>query len=229
MLINKDFSYISEGNKKLINMGYGELGVNSITFDRYYTDEEKANNKKLADTMNNIEWNKHCEKIQKNFGIIFNEIVEKFVNSKYDIHQITKDTSSMEHYSSDWDLYFYSNKGWNNTEYMDFFRLDFNKKRIAEENLLLLEELIKFIKELEYKNICCRIQYTFIPNKEKIYIKYTELCESLQDKFIEFSGIVGKIKVVGEIEDNKEYGFFKKGSRKKYYLIAQENLILSQC
>lgn len=226
MLINKNFNYVSGNEKELIKRGYGELSINSINFNRYYSEEEKINNRNIANTMNNVEWSKHCEEIQEKFGIMFDEIVEKFADSKYNIHQLTDDTSGLEHYKSDWDLYYYCNRGWNNSNYMDFFRLSFNNNRSVEENLNLLNELIDFIKKLDYKNISCTIQYTFIPNEEKINDRYINLCEKLQGKFIEFSGMVGKIKIVKEMENYKEYGFFKKGSRKKYYSISRENLIL---
>lgn len=226
MLIKENFNYINDVERELIKNGYGELSVYSINFDRYYTEEEKENNRKIANIMSNVEWSKHCEEVQEKFGIMFDKIVEKFINSKYDIHQLTDNTSSIEHYRSNWDLYYYCNRGWNNSKYMDFFRLNFNDTKSVEKNLSLLNELMDFVEKLDYKNISCTIQYTFIPNKEKINNKYIELCEKLQNKFIKHIGMIGKIKVINENNGIKEYGFFKKGSKKKYYSISRESLIL---
>ena len=43
---------------------------------------------------------------------------------------------------------------------------------------------------------------------------------------IDLMGMQGKIKVVYERDGIREYGFFKKGSRKKYYSLDKANLIL---
>ena len=226
MKIKKNLSYITENQKRLIDKDYGKMSVYSLNFSRYYNEEEKANNSRIYETMTHEQWEERCNEIQKHFGIMFDEIEEKLINSKYDIHQLTDATSTMEHYRSNWDLYYYCNRNRNNSGYMDHFKLSFNSNRTVEENLKLLDELIEYIKTLDYKNILCTIQYTFIPNKEKINNKYVEICDKLQNKFIEYAGMIGKIKVVRESENNKEYGFFKKGSRKKYYSISKENLIL---
>lgn len=226
MKIIYDNSYVYDNERKLVERGYGAISVHSIIFNRYYTEEERENNRKNSYNMDSIQWGKYCDTVAKNFGLQFEEIKEKFIDSKYDIHQITDETSSLEHFRSNWDLYFYSNKGWNNEDYMDFFRLSFNENRSVEENLQLLEELILFVEGLEYKNISCTIQYKFIPYEKKINTKYKEICEKVKDKMIDLMGMQGKIKVVCERDGIREYGFFKKGSRKKYYSLDKANLIL---
>lgn len=229
MLICKNFNNISEQQQLLVNKGYGEVSVSALKFDRYYTDEEKNNNRKQADSMTSSEWSSHCDKVAREFGDKFEKIEQIFENSKYNIHQITKETSTIEHYRSNWDFYFYSNRGWNNADYMDFFTLTFNKNRTIEENMSLLEEVLELIKTIEVNNIDCTVLYTFIPNKEKIEKECDILCERLQGKFINHLGMTGKIKVVSENANNKVYGFFKKGSKKKYYHISANELILANC
>lgn len=225
MLIKHDYSYI-ESEEKLIEKGYADLDIHSINFDRYFTEEEKENNSKLAKSMTSEQWNKHCNESKKT---IYNQMLPiiELLNSKYDIHQFTKEKSTMEHYSSDWDLYFYSNKGWNGKDYFDHMKVNFNDNRTVEQNKKLVNKVLELLEQLEIKNVYCRVQYTVREHKKEIKEKVNEICENLVDKSINYRGMEGKIKVVSEYEGKKTYGFFKKRARKRYYTISYKYLILN--
>lgn len=51
------------------------------------------------------------------------------------------------------------------------------------------------------------------------------ICDSLIGKSIIYWGMIGKIKVVSERNGNKEYGFFKKYARSKYYHISYVDIL----
>ena len=224
MFISQDFSYIKASEMKLIDSGYGKMSVHSVHFDRHFTEEKKENNRKTFQTMTTEEWNKHCLEISKSFDKPLREILSVLVG-RYNIHQVSTETSTMKHYRSDWDLFFYSNKGWNGNEHMDCFRLSFNDKRSVEQNMKLLEEIISIVKTLDYENIGCRIQYDAWIDKKKVEETAKDICENLLGEFINYNGMVGKIKVVGEYNGNKEYGFFKKNARNKYYRISYGDIL----
>lgn len=120
MYIKHDYSYLGY-EKGLIDKGYADLDIHSLHFDRYFTEEEKENNKKLADILNNNseEWNKHCDNISKMINQKLIPIIE-MLNNRYDIHQYTEEKCGMKHYKNNWDLFFYSNKGWNKKDYFDY-------------------------------------------------------------------------------------------------------------
>lgn len=221
MYINQDYSYINANEKLLIEKGYGKLSVHSIHFDRHYTEEQKENNRRTAETMTSDEWSKHCDEISKSFEKPMMEILHTFTE-KYDIHQVSEETSTYEHYASDWDLYF-----WTNTEknHMDYFKLNFNKKRNPEQNMKLLEEIIAFVETMEYENIGCRIQYDAVIDEKRVETEVKVICEQLAGKFITYCGFVGKIKSVGEYNGIKKYGFFKKGAKNKYYKISNTEIL----
>jgi hypothetical protein len=223
MLIKHDYSYINEG-EKLINKGYAELDIHSLNFDRHYTEEEKENNRKQAESMTREEWSKHCDEISEQ---IYNQMlpVMNLLNDKYDIHQITEEKSGMDHYRSNWDLYFYSNKGWNGKNHFDHMKISFNDKRLVEQNQNLLEEILALLEQLDIKNVYCRVQYTTRTNDEKIKNKAMEICENLLDKSIEYQGMKGKIKTIDKAK--KIYGFFKNKARTHYYNISDTYLILN--
>jgi hypothetical protein len=225
MLVKHDYSYITDG-KELIEKGYAELDIHSLNFDRYFTEEEKENNRRLSYSITREEWNMHCDEVSEQICNKMLPIVE-LLNNKYDIHQITEEKSSMEHYRSNWDLYFYSNKGWNGKNYFDYVQITFNKKRIVEQNKKLLEEILILLDELQIENVYCRVQYTTRRNEEKIKEKTIEICENLLDKTIEYNGMKGKIKVIEEHENEKTYGFFKSRARNHYYKISDTYLILN--
>ena len=46
MLITHDYSYT---NKNLIENGYAVYGIHSLNFDRYFTEEEKEQNRQFAE------------------------------------------------------------------------------------------------------------------------------------------------------------------------------------
>lgn len=224
MYIKKDYSYIKASEKMLIENGYGKMTVHSIHFDRHYTEEQKERNRQLAESMTREEWSKHCGKVAESFAKPMTEILERFT-SKYNIHQVSKETSTMEHYASDWDLFFWCDRGWNGNDYMTCFNLSFNTNRIPEQNMNLLDEIISLVETMEYENIGCRIQYDALIDEKKVEEKAKIICENLVGKSIEYFGMIGKIKVVREENGIKEYGFFKKNARNKYYHISNTEIL----
>jgi len=225
MYIKHDYSYIKTNENKLIDYGYGKMTVHSIHFDRHYSEEQKEKNRQMAESMTREEWNRHCDKITESFDKPMKDILSVFA-SKYDIHQVSEETSTMKHYRSDWDMYFYSNRGLNSKEYMDYFSLTFNDNRSPEQNMKLLEEIITIIESLEYENIGCRIQYDAFIEEKKIEEMAKNICEMLIGKFIEYHNMIGKIKVVEDKNGNIDYGFFKKGARNKYYPISYMDILV---
>ena len=149
-----------------------------------------------------------------------NEILEKFLN-KYSIYQAFENVS----YDSDWDLFFWSDRGWNGKDFMTHFKLNFNKERSPEQNMTLLDEIISLVETMEYENIGCRIQYDAVIDNERVETEAKTICERLVDKFIDYHGMTGKIKVVREENGIKEYGFFKKNARNKYYSISNTEIL----
>lgn len=220
MYISKDFSYINANETMLMDNGYGKLSVHSIHFDRHYSEEQKEKNREAFESMTRGEWSKYCDKIEEEFAKPLNEILEKFL-SKYSIYQASENVS----YDSDWDLFFWSDKGWNGKGFMTHFNLTFNNNRNPEQNMKLLEEIISFVDTMEYENIGCRIQYDAIIDTNMVEIEAKRICEKLLGKFIDYHGMTGKIKVVKEKNGTKEYGFFKKNARNKYYRISNADIL----
>lgn len=225
MLISHDYSLLGS-RKNLIEKGYADLDIHSLNFDRHFTDEEKEENVRQSELLTREQWTIRCDDVSKMIYEQMLPIIE-LLNNKYDIHQISEEKNTMEHYRSDWDLFFYSNRGWNGKDYFDHVQITFNTKRTVDQNKKLLSEILEILEQLEVKNVYCRVQYTVREHKEKIQAKVTEICESLVDNVINYNGMKGKIKVVDECNGEKQYGFFKERVRKSYYQLSDTYLILN--
>ena len=108
---------------------------------------------------------------------------------------------------------------------MTHFNLSFNDRRSPKQNMELLKEIICIVKTMEYENIGCCIQYDAIIDEKKVEEEAKTICENLVGKFINYCGMAGKIKVVREENGIKEYGFFKKNARNKYYHISNVEIL----
>lgn len=224
MHIIRDYSYISNTDRLLEQAGYGTETVYSIHFDRRYSEEQKSANARLSHSMTTEEWENHCDRVGESFHARMMEILEAFV-SRYDIHQVSDETNTMAHYKSDWDLFFWSNRGWNGKEYMSCFSLTFNKNRTAKQNMELLEKIVPIVEAMEYETIACRIQYDIVFDENKLAKDAKAVCEKLAGKPIQYCGMTGKIKAVEKRDDIVEYGFFRTRARSRYYPISNKELL----
>ena len=229
MKITNDYSNIKEYEKKLINKGYGEITVHSLHFDRYVSEEQREINRKFFYDMIDAEKESYYkstefENVQKAFLKSLREVLDIFVD-KFNIHQVSSETSTMEHYKSDWDLFFWSDRGWNNEDYMTCFSLTFNDNRNSEQNMKLLEEIIAMLNTIQNDNVCCRIQYEAVLYKDAIPEAAKKIFKEINGKFVSWRDYVGKFKIVNYSDNMIEYGFFKKGAKRRYYKVSDIDLL----
>jgi len=209
-------------NKVLIDLGYATMGIHSLVFDRYFTEEEMEENRKAAKEygLNSEAWIKRCdlmgETICKQMEYMMN-----ILNEKYLIAQYNKNVKYGTH-----DLHFYCNRGWNNKTWYDHIQMCFNENKGEEENNRLLCELLDILSAMELKNVSCRVQYKTIVNQKKLHEDALKICKQYEGKFINYRGMVGKIKYITNSEGQQEYGFFKKGAKNKYYRINDADLVM---
>jgi hypothetical protein len=225
MKIKHDYSYLGVNADKLITMGYAEMSVHSLHFDRDLSEEEKQENRSQSEILTKEQWSERCDNFSKYLSTQLKSVAQYFADN-YDVHQVDEKTSTMEHFRSDWDLYFYSNKGWNNKDYFDYFSIDFNEKRTAISIMALMVKITDVLAVMEIKNVSCRVQYSIKYNEEKLKEDAIKIVESIKGNFIKYSGMDGKFKLVNEHDGNKIYGFFPKCSKTKYYGINNINVIL---
>jgi len=225
MKIKHDYSYLGANADKLIAMGYAEMSVHSLNFDRDLSEKEMQENRTQSEILTREQWDERCNKFSEYLYKQLTPIKQYFADN-YDVHQIDEKTSTMEHYSSDWDLFFYSNRGWNNKDYFDYFEINFNTKRTATSIMELMVKITDVLADMEIKNVSCRVQYDLNYNEAKLKEDAIKIIESTEGNFVNYSGRDGKFKLVDEYEGTKVYGFFPKGSKRKYYSIDNISVIL---
>jgi hypothetical protein len=225
MRIKHDYSYLGANADKLIKMGYAEMSVHKLHFDRDLSEEEMQENRRESEILTREQWGERCDKFSE---YLYNQllVVVQYFADNYNIHQISEKTSTTEHYKSDWDLFFYSNRGWNKKDYYDFFTINFNEKRTVKSIIELMNKITDVLKDMEVKNVYCRVQYDLKYNEEKLKEDAVKIVESTEGNFVKYSGKDGKFKIVDEYEGIKTYGFFPKGSKKKYYRMDNISVIL---
>lgn len=218
MLITHDYSYI---NEILIENGYATYDIHSLNFDRYFTEEEKEQNRQFAEQYGDMsqEWIDHCEWHEQEIYKQMENMME-VLNEKYSIYQYNLQVKYGEH-----DLHFYSNRGWNGKKWYDHIQLCFNDKFDKDRNNQILNKLLVLITDMELKNVSCRVQYKTVTDDKKLYADVVKRYEDLEGKFVSLRGCVGKVKEVGEYNGKKKYGFFKKGANKRYNPLSDTELI----
>jgi len=220
MSIREDKSYLSSLDLLAIEKGIAKLDIHSIRISREpFTEEQKEENRKLADSVSREEWAIHCDESAERTAQKIEPLIEK-LSEKFIIHQY-KD-NSMEHYGSNWDLFFWCNGNNKGRDY-SYVTLGTNTKRTVEERLSDIEKVLEYAQEIGFEGIDIAIQYATKYDDEKVRYIAIAYYQSVKNKFINYMG-VGKIKEVGN-GDNVHYGFFKKGASRNYYRVSDLGLM----
>lgn len=212
MQITEDYTHT---NTHLIEAGYAELTVHSLRFDRFYTEEEKEQNRQAAESMTVEEWHNRCEESSKEIYRQMMEIIPLF--EKCGIIYRVVPVTNYGYYESSNNLHFYSNKGWNGRDYFDYFTLSFDKNKPAEEIITFKNEFVSMLENtnVDTPNIRCIVKYADKPNEKKLAEDAEIICKKLEGKTIEYGNMKGKIKRLGDC-----WTFWKLRAKRTYYLLT---------
>jgi len=230
MLITQD-RMVGDVDRKLVNHGYGKIVVHSLKIGVYYTKEQLDENVRTRDILSPEDWLKGGEDYRIDFHkkvlALLNRIHEK--HYLYQFEQGSDTNGGRDRYrSGDYDLFFYSNKGWNGKDYFDYVSLTVNDKKTDEENALILADVIQVLESADISCASCCIQYHAVLDRELINCEVRALYDKVGEKLLtQYHGVTGKLKMMdSEHEEGRVfYGFFKKGSRKRYYPVETEYLL----
>jgi len=183
MKIKHDYSYLTGNFEKLIELRYAEMSIHSLKFNRDLSEQDMEENQKQSHLLTTEHWNKRCDDFSYYLFTQLKPITEYF-SQNYDVHQITEEKSTMDHYRSDWDLFFYSNKGWNNKDYFDYFTLNFNSNRSTASIMELAQQITAVLSEMNINNVLCYVQYTLKYNDTKIQQDAEKIIDATKESFI---------------------------------------------
>ena len=223
MSIREDKSYLSSLDLLAIEKGIAKLDVYSIRIDReQFSEEEKIENQRIAKTVSREEWSILCDQNKERTAQKIEPLIES-LNEKFVIHQY-KD-NGMEHYRSNWDLFFWCNGGNKGRDY-SYITLSTNKNRTVEERQSDIKRVLDYVQEIGFEGIEIIIQYTATYNNDMVKQIAINYFAKVQDTFINYMGYLGRLKVISQNSQGEIcYGFFKKGASKKYYQVSDITLL----
>jgi len=225
MHIREDKTYISQLDLKLIEKGYSELKCRSVNLEKTYSNEQGLKNRALFEKSSKEE----RIEIQNKEGELFSRkicAISEQLNKEFVMYQYKKDRKDLPFGTDAWELFYYSNKGWNNKDYPDFVRLSFNERKSYEEMDADYERLLKSIKNQSIDDeVTIKLHMYARGNKEKIKIEALVFLQGKTNKFFVWNGSIGKIKEVPFDTGEVAYGFFEKNAKKKYWKLSYEQIL----
>lgn len=96
MIVTEDFSHISKVSKEQALKGYAELSVHSLVFDRYFTDEQIAENNRQFKALSQEQRNERSKKTSLNAYESLLAIIQR-LSEKYRIYQYDENLQNHEH------------------------------------------------------------------------------------------------------------------------------------
>lgn len=215
----------SDTEKMMIAKGYALMSPTGFIFERLFSETEKEENVKVAQSVSPEEWEKRCEEVGIYFSNLLTEVRDIFAG-KYDIHQINEENSSRSHYASDWDLFYASNKI-TPTNHISTFSLSLNSKRDAERNFKLTNELTELIKSLPYENLCCYVLYEAILDEEKIKAEMERIESTRLNEPATYCSRKGHIRYLGKSVHTQEnlYGFYPHRCKKMRHILKDADIL----
>ena len=214
----------------MIEKGYADLDLHSIRIDAFISEEQKEENRKAADTLSREEWSLRCDEFDKTQNKKVEKILDilsqHFVMYQYKDETIQyRNRKNMDYQDGyEWDLFCNFGEGRN-------ARLSFNRNgKSLEERYADLEKIKDVLKDYEDESITLNIQYTQAFHNDELKENAQNVYSDLKDKFINIGSMTGKIKPVPEYKDDYfgtecQYGFFKKGSKNRYYKITNMQIV----
>lgn len=221
MKITEDKSYI---NESAINKGWKSLDIYGIRIDRFFTEEEMAQNREKAQNCTSEQWTDNCENIRK----ILSEKVYKLLcelEKQFVIYQFRGEDEQL-YKSMKWDLFFWCN--WKNGERdYSYVTLTFrnNKQNMTvNDRIKLTERLKQFFENYKESGVQAIIQYDDTENSELVNAEAEKLYNSIKDKFVNIGCMTGKFK---KLEGVSGYAFFKKRAKNHYYRYSPLEMLMA--
>ena len=196
--------------------GYCKERIMKLDFYRLFTEEEKAANLEFANSHSDEEVKVWADNNAKEAHERLMKVASLF--KTYDVHQFSPETSTMAHYNSDWDLFWYSNKGWNHSEFASYFSLSFNLNRTERQNRKLFDEIKALLSASgAVEGVECRVDYKLEWDEKKIAEEASYFADKLKGKTVLYApwgySALGTIR---PIDDGYGFYFLKTRVKTKY-------------
>ena len=212
MITFEDDKYITDGQRDLLKRGMAQMSVHSLHFTYL-----------ASSIVTEMSEEEHKSFVRERDTALNH--VRLTAAACFDIHQSSTDKSTMSHYKSDWDLFFWSDRIWNNTEFISHISLTFNSNRTAKQNMELLSCVLSKLKASIPDNIYCRVQYEVRLDDDAVNEAAQAFFDTIQRKVVYYKKMPGKVKPVINFDSSVRFGFFNKGAKKKYHPLTNVDLL----
>lgn len=216
MRIKEDYSYLSETEKKAIAEGLAKLYIYSIRLDRFFIEEEQAENARQAQTLTREQWAQRCDKIAQEIGAQNTEAMTALLKH-FKIGQYSAD------FSGGGDFWFWCNSN-NNGRELDYITLT-TQGATAEEKKAKAEKARAILETVNTRNNIAHLQYASELDQTKLDKIAEEYTEKTAGAFVKYAGMIGKIKRIDESTNNGyKWAFMKKGAKTRGYCLTAWNI-----
>ena len=216
MRTKEDFSYISETEQKAINEGLARLYVYSIRLDRFFTEEEQAENTRQAEALTREQWARRCDEIAQEIGKQNTEAMTELLKH-FEIGQYSAD------FSGDGDFWFWCNCN-NSGRKLDYITLTTQGATVEEKNAKA-EKARAVLETVNTKNNIAHLQYASEFDNARLEEIAEEYAGKMAGAFVSYAGMIGKIKRIDEsINGGRKWAFMKKGAKKRGHYLSAWNI-----
>lgn len=219
MIFKDDISYI-QSSMPLVERGLLRVAPYQIRIDRYFTEEEMAENRRIAATYDrpdgsrdNAGWSAHCEETRQRIAAevesLMTYLENHFTFGQYKVP-----------YPDDYDFWFWCNDLYNTTNKqqsgrdMSYITLSLDKENDVDKNEAIFNKVKRLIENYPAKNIQAHFQYTTVKNNAAIEAEAERIFSLCDGKFINYGRVVGKLG-----KKDGRYIFKKKNAKKYFYYI----------
>lgn len=190
----------------------------NIVIDRYFSEEEKAENLKNSTAImaaGKDAWNDHCEKIRKMIVGKIDALLAE-LEQRFEIGQLHDSGDKYPNY----DLWFWCNSGDRSYITLNFLR---HYKGVETEKIIadaerveaLYKKALEILEAYDDPNLCATIRFSTVELVQEIEKAAVSRADELSGKWVLLDNMIGKIWV----DSKNRFCFKKKYSKVNCYIV----------
>lgn len=226
MIINHDHSYVNALDNEFVARGYAEDDLFSIRLTYEYTQEQKEENRRIAESSSREKWNELCKAAAAMRSNYMRPVIEKLADA-FVLYQFSD--CGVPYDSDKWDLFFWCNDFNTTCRTSDltgrdysYMTLNFNKKCSAAQHVELCNKVLELLKEnfSGLENLCVSIQYDTRCFTDKIHEDAQKVADGMVGRKYNWNGYDGRL-----VKYNGQIYWMKKYAKNRGYLMSDAEIL----
>ena len=216
MKVDEDFSLV---NRNFVERGLSQEFPYQLILQRFFTEEERAENAAAYVRLSKDEWNARCKDVSEGIGKEVVGILE-MLRKHFKIGQYDPDDTSVTYENCD--LLFWCNDTDGARDYSYVTLEPPMDEQRPEDCRRVFEEIRKLLEAYDdTKNVSATIRFCSRLNEEAVEQEAARIFSKAHKKIVQYQIWVGKIFYV-KTQDYTGYAFRKKGCQKLYKMSAAD-------